>query len=147
MKTLFAIRFLFLVLLINACDGSKETSDESSLKAKLESSLKGSWYLTHISGGFAGIDEVIEQGDIHWTFHPATASLEVENNVQSGILYDGLPSGIYSYSIELMEKGQFLYIGGEEFGGFTIDSSVLLIDQNVRTEGSGADLFILELTR
>lgn len=139
MKRNYAIVLTILFLIIAGC--SKNT-DKSGIVP-----LNGRWNLVNVSGGFAGIDEEFEEGTIVWNFETATGTLTVENNNTSDALYDGLPSGSYTYSILSDDKNLFLYIDNIESGAIIISLGQLVLDQNVLSNGSGADLFVLTLRK
>lgn len=139
MKRNYAIVLTILFLIIAGC--SKNT-DKSGIIP-----LNGRWNLVNVSGGFAGIDEEFEEGTIVWNFETATGTLTVENNNTSDALYDGLPSGSYTYSILSDDKNLFLYIDNIESGAIIISLGQLVLDQNVLSNGSGADLFVLTLRK
>ena len=103
--------------------------------------LTGSWNVQHISGGFAGIDDDYESGVIVWTFNANNATLSVENNNEADVIYDGLPTGSYSYAILTVEGEQFLEINGQEQYGIIRSSGQVLLDENKTSTGSGADGF------
>ncbi|MCL6265846.1 hypothetical protein [Flagellimonas myxillae] len=106
--------------------------------------LSGAWQITNISGGFAGINDDYEPSTIVWSFNATTSQVLVtNNNTQDGILYDGLSSGSYPYSLLINEGKQFLEIDGQEFAGINRTNVALVLDQNQTTSGSGADGFVL----
>ncbi|MCK0144279.1 hypothetical protein MWU78_01290 [Arenibacter sp. F26102] len=105
--------------------------------------VRGSWNLTNVSGGFAGVDDDFEKGKIVWEFDAKADTLMVVNNDESNSIYNGLPTATYTYSV-LQEKDKFyLVVNDKEIGGITVGETKLLLDQNSTTFGSGADGFIL----
>ncbi|WP_192877615.1 hypothetical protein [Arenibacter hampyeongensis] len=109
--------------------------------------VNGSWNLTNISGGFAGIDDDFLKGKIVWKFDSKGETLVVVNNDESNSIYNGLPTGTYTYSV-LQEKDKFyLLVNDKEMGGILVDETKLVLDQNSTTSGSGADGFVLVLER
>jgi hypothetical protein len=109
--------------------------------------LNGSWNLINVSGGFAGINENFPAGSIIWTFNATAATLSVVNNDTTNALFDGLPSGNYAYSIFEVDKDSFLMVDAVEWGGLSFLQDELIINQNAMSNGSGADRFVLKLTK
>ncbi len=103
--------------------------------------LTGTWNVKNISGGFVGIDDDYESGVIVWTFNANNATLSVENNNEADVIYDGLPTGSYSYAILTVEGEQFLEIDGQEQFGIVLSSGQVLLDENKKSTGTGADGF------
>ncbi len=122
-------------------------STTDNAPAPKEDILSGSWEVQNISGGFAGINDDYEAGIITWTFTTPTSKLEIiNNNDKAGIIYDGLVSGEYDYSILTVSNKQYLEINGQEFAGISISNGQLLLDQNQISTGTGADGFQLLFT-
>lgn len=102
-----------------------------------------SWNLTNISGGFAGVDNDFDTGLIVWTFD--SGSLTVVNNNTSQD-YDVLASGDYSYSILQAGGKIYLKIDGLEMGEIVASPNSIVVDQNKKSTGAGADHFAFTLT-
>ena len=102
--------YLFIgVFLINCSDNDDKDN---------EGILHGSWSVTNISGGFVGMNQDFQSGEIIWTFDSSNATLQVaNNNFNADVIYDGLDTGTYSYSILQKGEDKFLRIDGNEFGG------------------------------
>lgn len=126
---------LFTLLYLSNCS----QTDDNEKKDVLE----GSWNLTTISGGFAGIDDDYPAGDIVWTFVSSESKLEINNNNTANTLYDGLPTGEYIYTLLTVDNELFLKINGDEFAGIILSENRLTLDQNRSSSGSGADGFVL----
>ncbi|HMB63682.1 MAG TPA: hypothetical protein VKN36_11455 [Eudoraea sp.] len=139
MKRKYAIVLTNLVFIIAGCSKNTDTSGIVP--------LNGRWNLVNVSGGFAGINEDFEEGTIVWNFEAATGTLTIENNNTSDALYDGLPSGSYQYSILTDDKNLFLYIDNRESGAIFTSLGEIVLDQNVLSNGNGADLFVLTLRK
>ncbi|WP_025740398.1 hypothetical protein [Aquimarina pacifica] len=83
--------------------------------------LDGQWHLTHVSGGFLGIDESIDKGIIIWDFNEENMDITITNMNTDNSLPDILASGIYDYSIITLEDDyQELRINGSSFGNFEL---------------------------
>lgn len=107
--------------------------------------INGLWHVENISGGFAGIDDDYQNGEITWTFTNQT--LTVDNNAPQSALYSGLDTGTYAYSTSEIDGVTYINIDTMEFGGYSLSSTGLIIDQNIISTGSGADGFILTFKR
>jgi hypothetical protein len=101
--------------------------------------------LINVSGGFAGINENFAEGEIIWSFNTQNATLTVEKNIQN--VFSGLSEGDYSYSIQNINDKQYFFINNIESGGVTNEENRMIIDENERSIGSGADGFIYQLEK
>jgi hypothetical protein len=118
---------------------SCHTNDDNSPN---EISIAGSWNLIHVSGGLAGIDDDFETGLITWSFNEETSSVLVVNNNSEAVIYDGFPSGNYTYSIELNEDIQTLIINDISMIIHTLTATDLILDEGIAVDG-----FLLSLKR
>ena len=102
------------------------------------------WNLIHVTGGIAGVDETFEIGDIIWFFDDTSGQLTVTNNNTDDTVQDGLDTGVYNYSFIDTGTNVFISINDIEFGALLIFSNnqQFNIDQNITSEGSGADGFL-----
>lgn len=137
MKAKFTILISVLFLVITSCDNDDTNSSEAQ-------TIDGSWSLTHVQGGFAGVDDTYESGVIVWTFNDNDQSLLVVNNNPEDAIYDGLESGSYTYTIsELNDEDSYLVVNSTlNLGKITLDNNTLILDDN-----PGADGFLLTLVR
>lgn len=126
------IAVLFLMLL-GACENKTELDQEDP---------GGSWNLINVSGGFAGIDETFEKGDITWSFDDGASTLTVLINEDSNALFTGLPEGTYTYSILEVSRKQYLIIDAIERGRLTYADNQMVLNENDISTGSGADNFV-----
>ncbi len=99
--------------------------------------------MTNVSGGFAGINETYNIGDITWLFDATQNILKVNNSHPQETIYDGLDSGIYTFEMTDVEGKQFIFINDSEFGSYTVKDNELVINQNEFPYASGADGFIM----
>ena len=109
--------------------------------------MQGTWNLLNISGGFVGMDQDFEKGTIVWEFHPGQQRLVVVNNAPSDAMYMGLGTGSYRYSVEVKNSNAYLMINDVELGGISFFKSKMVVDQNLGSQGNGADGFVLVLER
>ena len=103
------------------------------------------WSLINISGGIAGIEIILDKGQITWVFDEANNSLIVEVNIDDPLI--GLSEGTYSYDLETIGNELFLFVDSSEFGAITISDTQLKIDQNITSTGTTADMFLFRFVR
>jgi len=132
------IMILGIVLFTNCNNDDDDDSTQTE-------SLNGIWNIKNISGGFAGINDEYETGIITWTFN--NQILTVENNDIQGNIYSGFETGTYSYSSTEINGANYIIIENSEYGGYTLSTNNLTINQNETTSGSGADGFMLQFER
>lgn len=116
-------------------------SNETSIAPQKEL-LNGVWNLKNLSGGFAGLDENYPAGTITWTFSSQNQTIIVDNNAPASVSFI-FDNGTYNYSIIEVSNQKYLNIDSYEYGGLTISTNELTIDQNKISSGVGADGFIL----
>jgi hypothetical protein len=132
-------KFIITILCFITLTACSNTDNESK-----EDILSGVWNVQNINGGFVGMDQDFEEETITWTFNADNSTLTVvNNNVLVDVIYDGLDTGSYPYTIIEVDNERFLEIDGQEFGGISFTNGQLLLDQNKISTGSGADGFIL----
>lgn len=133
MKTSLYILLIIVSGLFTSCDKDDEPQDE---QPQQEATISGTWNLTDLHGGFAGVNEQYEPGVITWTFNEETAVLTVVNNHQGkATVYDGYETGTYPYSTSTIEGKSVVSIDGGEFGFYTLDENEMTIDQGLGTDG------------
>jgi len=116
-----------------------------SCSTNTDLSIEEKFYLVNVSGGFAGVNENFDRGQIIWTFNEQNSTLIIEKNTNEN--FSGLNEGLYSYSIENINNRLFLHIDENELGGISTNVSGMIIDENMRSTGSGADGFIMTLVK
>lgn len=109
--------------------------------------INGTWNLTNILGGFAGIDDDYASGVITWTFNTQNMTLHVENNNTQETIFSGFETGTYPYTLVESNGNEYVHIDGEEFGGYVINSDGMIINQNEIQDGVLVDGFILHFER
>lgn len=95
-----------------------------------------------MSGVFAGLDEGFSAGTITWMFNSQNQTIIVNNNDTASTKYI-FDNGAYNYSIAKVSNQKYLNIDNDEYGGLTISTNTLTIDQNKISNGVGADGIIL----
>ncbi len=107
--------------------------------------INGSWNLTNVAGGLAGVNIDYKKGEVKWHFDSKSGNLTVENLIDSTgpeDIYAGLDSGTYSYEIRQEGESNVLYIDNSKRGILTIVDNTLKID-----DGLIADGFITQFER
>tara|TARA_R110002073_G_scaffold220418_1_gene380607 strand:+ start:95721 stop:96116 length:396 start_codon:yes stop_codon:yes gene_type:complete len=126
MKKIALISLVFVI--ISSCN------NEDMLK------VDNSWNLVKVTGGFAGIDENFDKGEIKWTFNEGNSTLKVVKNTTEP--YSGIAEGTYLYSILSNSDHFYLIIDSQEKGGIITTGSFMEVDENKQSTGAGADGFI-----
>jgi len=128
---------IFLILICGMLLISCSTNNNLSIEQK--------FYLVNVSGGFAGVNDSFDRGQIIWIFNEQNSTLNIEKHTNDS--FSGLNEGIYSYSIENINNDLFLHINENELGGVSTYENGMIIDENTRSTGSGADGFIMTLEK
>ncbi|WP_100614409.1 hypothetical protein [Confluentibacter citreus] len=107
------------------------------------------WNLNNVSGGIDGVDNDFASGVIVWEFKNGTSTLTVSNTNNNAAIEDGLNSGTYSFSVNKIGNVEYLTINSSEFGSltFTTNDTVLIINQNETSTGTGNDGYIYTFTK
>jgi len=135
MKNLFILFITYSFYITTSCTNNGNNDGQTE-----------TWNLINISGGIAGVNNDFQQGAIIWILNPQSSTLAIENN-NTDNNYDGFDSGIYSYNIQNINGEIFIIIEVIEFGGITQLPNELIIDQNITSNGNGADGFILRFEK
>lgn len=137
-------RILNLVMILSLAflSSCSDTDDAAPIEA-----LDGTWNLTNIQGGLAGINEDFASGSITWSFNNESLILTVENNSTQTTVYSGYPTGSYAYTIAVDDKNEYIIMNTVSFGSYVFSGNNLIINQNENPAGSGADGFILQFER
>ena len=108
-----------------------------------EPTLQGEWSLVNVSGGLAGVDDDFPAGLITWDFNLETQELTVINTNVELVIYDGLPTGTYSYTIETTTGSDaIIVINNQNMAVVTITATDLVLDDGVAVDG-----FLLRFNR
>ena len=111
----------------------------------VSSNINGTWHMTNMSGGVAGIDIDYANTDILWIFDDLSATLTV--NVAATVdNYHYLSPGTYDYSILIKKKLSYLVVD-TEIGQISIIDSQMIIDENKQSNADGTDGYILKLEK
>lgn len=139
MKNLTSILLISsLFILLFSCD-------DDNVKAN---ALDGEWHLIKVTGGFAGVNNDIERGEVVWNFDESTSKLNIDN--QSASLFSGLATGTYDYSVTsegqniVCSENDLILVDENDFGCYFIVDETLEIDEN---GDNGADGFGYVLVR
>lgn len=134
MKPTLIIAFFSLFLLTNC---SIDNNNDETPKVYVTY-----WHLIKVNGGIAGVDTSFPMDKIVWNFNEVTGKLTVKNTNTDQTIEDGFDTGNYPFSVTEVGGKKFLVINSNEFGGFTLTQSQLVIDQNTVSNGTGADGFV-----
>ncbi|MDN5213521.1 hypothetical protein QQ020_15730 [Fulvivirgaceae bacterium BMA12] len=136
-RNFLILALLFFAGFIAGCENDEDITPDQQ--------LNGSWHLTNVSGGLAGVNIDYKKGEVKWDFDPKSGNLTIENLIDSTgpeDIYAGLDSGTYPYEIRQEGDAQVLYIDNSERGILTIVDNTLKID-----DGLIADGFITQFER
>lgn len=130
MKSLIRALSIFTILiLVTTCSTSSDSNEDP---------IAGDWNLKTITGGFSGVDNSFQNGEVLWTFNVDDSTLTVEVNIISMVpteRYYGLQAGTYSY--ELIEENEqtILHADGSRVGTLRFSENDLLIDEGIAVDG------------
>lgn len=89
--------------------------------------VAGEWSLVNINGGLTGLNSNFEKGDITWDFDEETVT--IANALDGNDDYSGFESGVYDYSIELIELTPYLTIDEINIGAiYEAKADTLIFD-------------------
>jgi hypothetical protein len=133
MKFKFLASVIFIVVLTSCSISSDDNTPQI---------IRNEWHLKNVSGGIDGVNDDFAFSEVIWAFNETLSTLTVTNNNTDGSKEDGLDSGNYTYS--LIEEGNntFLVVDDHEIGSLTLPTNQLIIDENLTSNGTGADGFI-----
>ena len=104
----------------------------------LPNQIEGTWHMSRVSGGLAGIDFTYNSGEVMWVFKENSDLLFVTNAIDTNDIkynYAKLASGQYSYSTQSANGQNILFLDGMELGIYTISNNKLFIDDGVAADG------------
>ncbi|MBT8268407.1 MAG: hypothetical protein HKO96_00410 [Flavobacteriaceae bacterium] len=149
MKTFRTILLATLLILTGGCTEENKTLSFSD-------KLNGSWNLSSLSGGFAGVDFDFSEGEVIWDYNSNTMMVSVTSNLDADDMRSSflpLQEGEYEFSINESGGNTFLVIDGagiyenNEFGKIDLNNSTLTIDQGQGSNGGADDVYVLILTK
>lgn len=130
MKSLIRALSIFTILiLVTNCSTGSDSNEEP---------IAGDWNLKTITGGFGGVNNSFQNGEVLWTFNVDDSTLTIEVNIISMVpteRYYGLQAGTYSY--ELIEENEqtILHADGSRVGTLRFSENDLLIDEGIAVDG------------
>jgi len=131
MKFLTSIIF---ILLLTSCSLSNDNDNPQYVRSE--------WHLKNVSGGIDGVNNDFDLSTVIWTFNEALGTLNIVNNNTNEELEDGYDTGNYTYSLIDNGNNSFIIINQIEFGSLTLSNNKLIINQNEKSTGTGADGYI-----
>ena len=135
MKTIYLVLAFSFLFLTSCTQDDNDNNSENNI-------VNGTWSIRNVSGGIAGINEDFQEGKMVWGFNRGKLTV---TNLETNSFRYGLENGIYSYKIEKIKDIYFLYIDNSEFGGINLLKNGFIIDQNITSNGTGADGFTFKL--
>lgn len=139
MKKFKILVYIFFLIIVNGCQS--DDGQNNSKKDVANSEINGMWTLVNVSGGFAGANQNFTAGSITWYFDESNNTLTIVNDNQiTDAIYDGLPTGTYTYSSILSttscgEGFNPLAITNAFESCYTITDNILTIDNNQIADG------------
>jgi hypothetical protein len=134
MKLKFLSSIVFIIIL-TSCSLNSDNNTEPQI-------IRTEWHLRNVAGGIDGVNNNFALNTIIWTFNESSNILNVINNNTNTSLEDGFDSGIYSYSLLDNVNKAYISISQTEFGSISVLDKQLIIDQNEKSTGGGADGYI-----
>ncbi len=147
MKNPYLLSLLFLFLCTCSSTENSPSVPVTSGNNTPAPSLHGTWNLSNVSGGIAGINEDFEPGLVQWVFDVELSTLTVDNQETEGSMYTGIESGSYPYLLFKQNNANYLFVQEIEIGRVLIVEGELQINGNDRSERSGADFYIFTFIR
>lgn len=120
---------MVLLLLSLSCNQNDDTPQND------EATLHGSWSLTHILGGLAGVNDDFETGLIVWDFNDNDHTINITNNNTSNVIHSGYPSGVYNYEVITTANDTTLIIENTELKITSLTTHHLIIDEGYISDG------------
>lgn len=131
MKFLTAAIFIFL---LTSCSISSDNNVPQFVRAE--------WHLKNVSGGIDGVNNNFDLNTIIWAFNESLGTLNITNNNTDTTKEDGFDTGNYTFSLINNSNNSFIVINQNELGSLTILNNQLIINQNEKSTGAGADGYI-----
>ncbi|MCF8274967.1 MAG: hypothetical protein K9I95_14165 [Flavobacteriaceae bacterium] len=125
---------IIFIIILTSCSLSSDNSNPQFVKTE--------WHLRTVTGGIEGVNNSFDFKTVIWTFDETLGLLYIVNNNTNTSAEDGFDSGTYTYSLLDNGNNSFITINQTEFGSLTILNKQLIINQNEKSTGSGADGFI-----
>ena len=88
--------------------------------------LKGTWNLSNMSGGLAGINQDFNEGEVVWTFSGSQVS--IKNNIDESAGYGMPETTTLNYSIQNYQGSYILLLNNQNFGVINLSGTSLSLD-------------------
>lgn len=124
MRKFLMIAIVLISALSIGCSNDDDTNDENKTPT-----LNGKWNLVNVSGGIQGIDQDFQKGTVVWDFNQSDETVTIINNNQLQGVYDGFPSGTYSYGITSPADAEVLVVNEISLGTVDLKINTLTIEQ------------------
>jgi len=125
---LFISLICFFTLVTNCSDDTDITTEEEAINVP--------WSLKSVVGGLAGTNDTFAMGTILWTFDDSSNTLIVVNNNTEEVIYDGLETGSYNYTITTIDGSDYLIVDEDyNLGRMEYINSELTLDNGIPLDG------------
>lgn len=104
----------------------------------IDNPIEGTWHMSRVSGGLAGIDLTYNSGEVVWDFKENSSILLVTNTLDTNdvkFAYAKLATGQYSYATQSANGQNTLFVDGNAIGVYSIAQDKLLLDDGVAADG------------
>ena len=129
MKTKLFISLICIFTLITNCSNNADNTED-------EEAINVPWSLKSVVGGLAGTNDTFVMGTILWTFNDSTNSLIVLNNNTEDVVYDGLETGTYNYTISTIDGLDYLIVNEDyNLGRIEYINTELTLDNGIPLDG------------
>ncbi len=108
------------------------------------------FHLSNVNGGISGINENYSKNQVVWSFFLETnisGTLTVVNTISDESAETGLTSGTYDFYFENDNENVFIFINDVEIGSIVFYNEEMIIDQNIKTTGTGSDGYVYTFDR
>lgn len=123
------ISLICLFTLITSCSNNDDTTTN-------EEAINIPWSLKSVIGGLVGTNDTFVMGTILWTFDDSTNTLIVLNNNTEDVIYDGLQTGSYNYTISTIDGLDYLIVdGSNNLGKIESINNELTLDNGLPLDG------------
>lgn len=110
-------------------------SNDDDCPTNNDPTIKGTWSLVNISGGFAGVDQDFEAGIITWKFNIQAQELTI-TNTNTDAVFDGYPSGVYDFEIITTEDSFTIVVEDNiDLEVETLTNNQLVLDESIASDG------------
>lgn len=88
--------------------------------------LNGTWHLYSVTGGFAGVNDLFEEGEVVWDINDNSVSIA---NADTTSPYGLMEDGVYTFDTKVNDKVPVIQVDKQEIGSYHVDKNDLFITQ------------------